>query len=117
VAHIFIEDFVVKAKIGVYPREQILPQIMTLNLEIGLPDHQQISDDLSKTIDYSAVIEYIHGVIEDRHFNLVEYFATEIADGLIARFKAPWVRISAAKMGVIKGVKRIGVNIERGTRM
>ncbi len=29
-------------------------------------------------------------------------------------FGAPWVKISIAKVGIIKGVKRVGVHIERG---
>jgi 7,8-dihydroneopterin aldolase/epimerase/oxygenase len=28
-------------------------------------------------------------------------------------FKAPWVKISIAKIGVMKGVRRVGVQIER----
>ena len=32
---------------------------------------------------------------------------------LLDEFGAPWVKISIAKMGIMKGVRRVGVQIER----
>ena len=31
-------------------------------------------------------------------------------------FKAPWVKISIAKLGALRNVKRLGVTLERGKR-
>jgi 7,8-dihydroneopterin aldolase/epimerase/oxygenase len=33
---------------------------------------------------------------------------------MLNEFGAPWVKISIAKVGVARGVKRVGVQIERG---
>jgi dihydroneopterin aldolase len=35
---------------------------------------------------------------------------------LLREFGAVWVRISIAKLGMMSGVRRVGVIIERGTR-
>jgi dihydroneopterin aldolase len=31
-------------------------------------------------------------------------------------FHSPWVKLSVAKLGMLRGVKRVGVTIERGKR-
>ena len=36
---------------------------------------------------------------------------------VIAEFGAPWTRVSVTKLGALKGVKRLGVTIERGNRV
>jgi dihydroneopterin aldolase len=43
----------------------------------------------------------------------VETFADRIAALLIDDFGAPWVKVSAAKVGVLANAKVVGVSIER----
>jgi dihydroneopterin aldolase len=31
-------------------------------------------------------------------------------------FNAPWVKVSVAKLGIIRGIKKVGVSIERGSK-
>ena len=47
------------------------------------------------------------------HFRLVETFADRIASLLINDFGAPWVKVSAAKLGILPNTKFVGVTIER----
>ena len=55
---IFIDDFRISTLIGVYPREQSVPQTVEISLQIGLPaQNAGRSDDLRDTIDYAAVVE------------------------------------------------------------
>ena len=49
-------------------------------------------------------------------FKLVEALAEAIASLLRESFGAPWVRVSVAKPGVLRNVRRVGVVIERGER-
>ena len=44
---------------------------------------------------------------------LVEELAEHIARVVLEEYRSPWVRVSVAKLGIIKGVKRVGVTIER----
>jgi dihydroneopterin aldolase len=39
-----------------------------------------------------------------------------VAGLLMEQFGARWVRVSIAKLGMMRGVKRVGVIIERGVR-
>ena len=47
---------------------------------------------------------------------LLEHAAESIAQLVINDFKAPWLRITIAKLSPLAGVKRLGVSIERGKR-
>jgi len=46
----------------------------------------------------------------------VETFAERIARLLIGDFGAPWVKVSASKLGVLANARFVGVSLERGKR-
>jgi len=113
---IFIQDFRVEILIGVYEWERRVPQTVQLDLEIGLPPREKRSDRIGDTIDYAKVVSRITATLAQNHFVLVEALAEHIAQLVITEFRAPWIRASVTKLGALKGVKRLGVTIERGTR-
>jgi dihydroneopterin aldolase len=45
---------------------------------------------------------------------LLEQAGEAIAEVIMGEFKAPWVKVSIAKLGALRNVKRLGVTIERG---
>ena len=47
---------------------------------------------------------------------LLEKAAETIAEIVLRDFGAPWVRISIAKLGALRNVKKLGITIERGSR-
>ncbi|ATE59062.1 dihydroneopterin aldolase [Thauera sinica] len=111
---IFIEELRVQAWIGIYAREKAAPQTVELNLTFGVPDAAAIRDDIADTIDYAEVIDRIRLELAQRHFNLIETLGEFVVDLLLNDFRAPWVKVRLAKIGVTKGVRRVGVFIERG---
>jgi dihydroneopterin aldolase len=112
---IFIDEFRVTTLIGIYPREQAVPQTLEISLQIGTSTaHAGSSDDIRDTIDYAAVVERLRGDLEQRHFHLLERLAEHVAGVLLDDFGAAWARVSVAKPGVMRGVRRAGVVIERG---
>ena len=113
---IFISDFRVEILIGVYEWERRVPQIVQLDLEVGLPPREKRSDKIGDTIDYAKVVGRVEQSLADHHFLLVEALAEHIAQLITTEFGAPWVRVSVTKLGALKGVKRLGVTIERGNR-
>jgi dihydroneopterin aldolase len=110
---IFIEDLRVDANVGIYPRERVAPQGIEINLTFGVPDEAAKDDDITKTIDYAVVISRIRKELAEHHFNLLETLGEFVIALMLDEFKAPWVKISIAKIGVMKGVRRVGVQIER----
>ena len=114
---ILIRDLRVAVLIGIYKRERFLPQTVSIDLDIGLPGTAVFkSDKVADTIDYEQVTLKIKALGESQHFRLVETFAERIASLIVNDFKAPWVKVSAAKIGILPNAKFVGVTIERGDR-
>lgn len=111
---IFIEELRVQAWVGIYAREKVAPQMLELNLTFGVSEAAAAHDDIADTIDYAVVIERIRAELAARHFNLIETLGEFVVSMLLEEFGAPWVKIRIAKIGVMHGVKRVGVFIQRG---
>ncbi|BCL75525.1 7,8-dihydroneopterin aldolase [Jeongeupia sp. HS-3] len=114
---IYLQGVRAKTLIGWYDWERVAPQDVELDLDIGLPSARaSVSDDLIDTIDYDLVVKTLRSELENQHFLLLEALAEFIAQLLLDRFSAPWVRISVTKPGILQDVARVGVTIERGQR-
>ncbi len=112
---IFIDDLRVSTLIGIYPREKAMPQTVEMSLQIGTSTiGASASDNISDTIDYAQVVERLRTELATQHFNLLETLAEDVANLLLKDFGATWVRVSIAKLGMMRGVRRVGVVIERG---
>jgi dihydroneopterin aldolase len=111
---IVIRDLRVEALIGIHRRERHVLQTVSIDLDIGVPGTAVFaSDKVADTIDYEQVALRIRALAASGHFRLVETFADRIAAVLIDDFGAPWVKVSAAKVGVLANAKVVGVSIER----
>lgn len=113
---IFLHEFKVDTVIGLYDWERALPQTIQLDLDIGLPHNRACrSDDVADTIDYGRVVERVRESLGQQHFSLVEALAEHVAQIILAEFGAPWTKVSVTKLGLLRGVKQVGIAIERGS--
>jgi dihydroneopterin aldolase len=111
---IVIRDLRVEALIGIHRRERHVLQTVSIDLEIGVPGSAVFtSDQVADTIDYEQVALRIRALASSGHFRLVETFADRIAALLLNDLGAPWVKVSAAKVGILANAKFVGVTIER----
>jgi dihydroneopterin aldolase len=111
---IVIRDLRVEALIGIHQRERHVAQTVSVDLEIGIPGAAVFkSDRVADTIDYEQVALRIRALAASGHFRLVETLAERIARLLLDDFHAPWVKVSAAKIGILPNAKFVGVTIER----
>jgi len=112
---ILIRDLRVEALIGIHKRERHYAQTVSFDLDIGIPGEAVFaSDRVADTIDYEQVALRIKALAASAHFRLVETLADRVAKLLMEDFGAPWVRVSAAKIGILPNAKFVGVSIERG---
>ncbi|MBP9608922.1 MAG: dihydroneopterin aldolase, partial [Laribacter sp.] len=74
------------------------------------------SDNIGDTIHYGVVVERLRATLAEQHFLLIEALAEHIARIVREEFGAPWVRVAVTKLGILPGVKKVGVQIERGHR-
>ena len=114
---IYLQQVRASTVIGWYDWERVKPQVVELDLEIGLPSARAcVSDKLNDTIDYDKVVTHIRTVMAEQHFLLLEALAEHIAQILLHDFGAPWAKVSVTKLGILHEVARVGVTIERGHR-
>jgi dihydroneopterin aldolase len=112
---IFIRELRLEAWIGLYRHEKIAPQTIEIDLEIGLPgDAVFASGRVQDTIDYGVAVERIRALLAAEKFGLVESLAERIARLFLDELGAPRIRVSIAKLGILRDAKRVGVTIERG---
>ena len=115
---IFISELKIDTLIGIYEWEQQAPQTIQLDLEVGLPgQHAAKSGKIADTIDYSKIVGRVEQLFREQHFLLLEKAGATVANVITSEFKAPWVKVSIAKLGALRNVKRLGVTIERGKRV
>ena len=114
---IFLREIRLEARIGIYKREKAITQMVEIDLELALPDERVFtSGKVTDTIDYAVVIDRIRGALLEQHYGLVENLAEHIAQIILKEFRAPWVRVSIAKIGAQPNARRVGVVIERSKK-
>jgi len=114
---IFISELKLDALIGIYAWEHEVPQTLQLDLELAVDASRCArSGRIADTVDYAKVVARIGETVAGRHFTLIEKLAEELAAVILREFDTPWVRVSIAKLAPLRGVRKLGVVIERGTR-
>jgi dihydroneopterin aldolase len=112
---IFLRELKIDTLIGVYEWEKRVPQTLQIDLEIALPSSLACqTDNIDDALNYANIVRDIQSALASRHYNLIEALAEAIAQILIDDFKAPWVKVSVAKLQAIRGSKMVGICIERG---
>lgn len=119
--HVFIRDLVLAAAIGVHAHEQGSTQRIRLNIDLGVEDDgaRALSrsgvgrDELSRVVDYGAVVEAARGVVASGHVALVETLAERIAEACLVDPRVRIVRVRVEKLDVIPDAASVGVEIER----
>ena len=109
---IFIREFKLDIKVGIYAWERVSTQAVQFDIDIAMPSKK--TETIDDTVDYAKVVARIEDFLHERHIDLLEQLAEHIASIITGEFKAPWVRVSVAKLAALKHVRRLGVTIERG---
>ncbi len=112
---LFIRQLKVPAVIGTLPEERLKPQPIVIDLEFALDIAEaSVSDQLNKTIDYSAVYRCVRDYVSSSQFQLIETLAARVADELMGLFPISWLRLSVTKFPVdLSDAKEVGIVIER----
>jgi 7,8-dihydroneopterin aldolase/epimerase/oxygenase len=88
-----------------------------MEIEIGIPGPEAgRSDNIQDTVHYGEVVERIVRELAERRFKLLEALAEHVCAIVTGEFGAPWVRLSVAKLGHIRNVRKVGVTLERRGR-
>ena len=114
---IFISELKLDALIGIYAWEHEVPQTLQIDVELAVDASRSAqSGRIGDTVDYASVVRRITETVTARHYALIERMAEDVAAMVLREFRTPWIRISIAKLAALRGVKKLGVVIERGSR-
>lgn len=111
---IFVRDLRLDTLIGFHKRELVVPQTIQIDLEIGIANQKVFeSDKVADCIDYDRVTTRIREMLTGQRFNLVEALAERVARLVLDEFGAAHVKVSVAKLGILKNAGLVGVTVER----
>lgn len=114
---IYLRDLRIDTIIGIYDWERRMKQTIIIDLEMATDIRKAAnSDNIEDTLNYKDVAKRLMSYVGDSEFELVETLAEKIAEIILTEFKVPWLRLSLNKKGAVRGVRDVGVIIERGSR-
>jgi dihydroneopterin aldolase len=112
---IYLKDLRIDTVIGIYDWERQTRQTIILDIEMATDIAKAAkTDHIDDTLNYKAVTKRIMAFVGESEFQLVETLAEKIAEILLNEFDIPWLKLSLNKQGAVRGVRDVGVIIERG---
>ncbi len=112
---VIIRDLKIETIVGLYPWERVARQCLCLDIDMATDVRQAaMNDDLSLTIDYSAVCEAVTTLVQERQYQLIETLAEQVAAMIQERFGVQGLRLAVYKSDVLTHVRRVGIEINRG---
>jgi len=110
---IIISELEVFYRVGVSDEERSSPQRLLVTVELSHDQHRAASsDDLADTINYFAVAQRLLRLGEGRDWRLIEKLASDIAELVLADFRADAVSVEVRKF-IIPEARHVAVRIER----
>ena len=114
---IYLNDLRIETVIGIFDWERQTKQTVILDIEMGTDIKKAAStDSIEDTINYKAVAKRLFAFVGESEFELVETLAERITEILLDEFSIPWCRLRLNKQGALRGVRDVGIVIERGER-
>ncbi|MEN3375202.1 MAG: (5-formylfuran-3-yl)methyl phosphate synthase [Hyphomicrobiales bacterium] len=108
---IFVHDFVLPVRIGIYAREHDRPQNVRFNVEVKVLRAGHAPEDMRDVFSYDIITDSIRMIVAQEHIGLVEMLAERIAAVVLT-----YPRVTSAKVRVEKldvGPGAVGVEIVR----
>ncbi|MBC8312307.1 MAG: dihydroneopterin aldolase [Candidatus Marinimicrobia bacterium] len=89
---------------GIDEQEKSNGQLFEIDIEASPISNIPISDDLSKTVDYTLLYDEVTTIFSQRRYNLIEYLAIEISNTITNKFNVNTCKVVIRKPNApIKG--------------
>ena len=101
---------------GVLPQEKETPQLFVVDLDLFLDlSEAGERDDLGSTIDYGALAESVHAIVEGESHSLIERLASRIVEEVLANHRVERARVTVHKPDapITKPFQDVSVTVER----
>lgn len=114
VRKIFFRNFRIQVHMGIHAHEKGRTQPIRIDLMLYLrADAAPENDSISEVFDYDRIHEEIHTLVADRHINLQETLAGEIADLCLGFREITAVRVSTEKTDIYPDSDGVGFELIR----
>jgi len=111
---IFLNDFVVEAKIGVYKHEKNITQPLRINIVAKVKNPKNINDsNLHSVVCYNQISRKIKKIIKSGHTVLLEKLAEKIFQECFKNKRIITMKIRLEKPSAIKDAEGAGIEVER----
>ena len=110
---VLIKNLILKASVGIYPKEKIRKQKVRFNIFISALDNIKTKNDISDFISYDDIIKNVKYVINSGHIPLIENLADKIASECLKDKKIYKIEIIVEKLEPFKETESVGVKIVR----
>ncbi|MFP6578189.1 MAG: dihydroneopterin aldolase [Myxococcota bacterium] len=112
---ILLEGIQVPAALGVSAAERKMRRPVLIDMEIGCDFGAAArSDQIRHTLHYERIFEVVADVAGNQEHRLVEALGQRVADAVLSKFDADWVRVTVRKPKPIAGVlEYAGIRITR----
>ena len=106
---IIINSFRVMASVGILDEERARLQPLVIDATVDVDGEKSgASDNLEDTLNYAALVEAIDAIVQERHHDLLEALADEIARASLTLD----ARVSRAEVVVTKVRPPIGFDVD-----
>ena len=110
---ILIKDLILKASVGIYPKEKIRKQKVRFNISIIATDNIKTKNDISEFVSYEDIIKNVKNIINKGHIPLIENLAQNIAEKCLINKKILKIEIMIEKLETFKEAQSVGIKIVR----
>ncbi len=110
---IHIEELEVFSRVGVTDNERAAPQRLIFTITIWLSvSFDDLDDDISRTVNYSAVAALAREFAREQSYKLIETLAGQLALRLLKAFPISRVKVELRKF-VLPEAKHVSVTLTR----
>ena len=106
---VFVRKLELQAEIGVYPQERGRTQPLVVDIELDLAPEPIAG--IADTVNYETLAAHARRIAADGHVELVETFATRLAEACLASARVLHVRVRIDKPLAIAGAEAAGVEV------
>ena len=110
---VLVKDLILKASVGIYPKEKIKKQKVRFNIFVIAQDNIKKKNDISDFVSYEDIIKNVKNVINKGHTPLIENLAHNIAEKCLINKKIFKIEIMIEKLETFKETESVGIKIVR----
>ena len=110
---VLVKNLILKASVGIYPKEKIRKQKVRFNISITATDNIKTKNDISEFVSYEDVIKNVKNAINRGHSPLIENLAQNIAEKCLINKRILKIKIMIEKLETFKEAESVGIKIIR----